>query len=68
MCVDSKSEGLESLFLARAKSVPLQPSEPSKTLALRKNAFNETYKEWLVLQRALIEKFGIAGEVLQPMP
>jgi hypothetical protein len=35
-------------------------------MAQRKKAFNETYKDWIAQQNALVEKYGIPGEELRP--
>ncbi len=38
----------------------------SRSMAQRKKAFNETYKDWIAQQNALVEKYGIPGEELRP--
>ncbi len=37
-----------------------------KSMAQRKKQFNETYKDWIAQQNALVEKYGIPGEELRP--
>ncbi|MBA2673303.1 type II toxin-antitoxin system Phd/YefM family antitoxin [Ramlibacter sp.] len=40
----------------------LKEAAQKKSLAERKKEFDETYKDWIAEQHALVEKYGIPGE------
>lgn len=44
----------------------LKKAAQAKSLAERQKEFNETYKDWIAEQHALVEKYGIPGEDLRP--
>lgn len=61
-----KNDRLAGVLISPAQFAQLQALNPTKTLAERQKEFNETYKEWIDAQNAMIEKFGIPGEDLRP--
>jgi len=44
----------------------LKAAAQKKSMVQRKKEFNETYKDWIAEQNALIEKYGIPGEDMRP--
>jgi PHD/YefM family antitoxin component YafN of YafNO toxin-antitoxin module len=61
-----KDGRVDSVILSVEQFQSLQRAAQAKSLAQRKKEFNETYKDWIEEQHALIERVGIPGEELRP--
>lgn len=56
----------DSVIVSYESFQALQVAAAGKTLTERRKQFNETYRDWIVGQHALIEQIGIPGEDLRP--
>ncbi len=56
----------DSVIVSYDSYLALQVAASGKTISERRKQFNETYKDWIEGQHALIEQVGIPGEDLRP--
>jgi PHD/YefM family antitoxin component YafN of YafNO toxin-antitoxin module len=61
-----KDGRVDSVILSVEQFRALQAAKEPKSMAQRKKEFQETYKDWIDAQHALIERVGIPGEDLRP--
>lgn len=61
-----KDGRLDSVILSYENFRALKDAAIVKSTTARKREFNETYKDWIADQNALIEKYGIPGEEFRP--
>lgn len=57
---------VDSVILSAEQFEALTAAAPPKSLAQRRQEFNETYKDWIAAQHALVEKCGVFGEEFRP--
>ena len=54
------------VIVSAARFAELEALEQKKSMAQRRREFNETYKEWIAAQNALVESTGVFGEEHRP--
>jgi prevent-host-death family protein len=73
-CSQAKSEPVivekdgrpDTVLLDYEEFRALKAAAQKKSMVQRKKEFNETYKDWIEQQNALIEKYGIPLEEYRP--
>ena len=74
LCAQAKNEPvfiekagrIDSVIVSVEQFEALKAASGQKSLAQRKKEFNETYKDWIEEQNALVEKYGVFGESFRP--
>lgn len=61
-----KDGRVDSVIMSAEQFEALKAAGQKKSMAQRKKEFNETYKDWIVEQNALVEKYGVFGEEFRP--
>ena len=54
------------VVVSAARYAKLAAVERQESLATRRRDFNDTYREWIAFQHALVERTGVFGEGLRP--
>ena len=62
-----KGGRVDSVILSAEQYEALnKAAAPPQSLAQRRQEFNETYKDWIAAQHAMVEKYGVFGEEFRP--
>jgi len=61
-----KNERVSAVIISAARYAELEAAAKPTSVAARKRAFNDTYKEWIASQNEMIERIGVFGEEFRP--
>jgi prevent-host-death family protein len=61
-----KNDRIAGVIVSAARYAELEALELAKSMDARKREFNETYREWIAAQNALVERIGVFGDELRP--
>ena len=61
-----KNERVTAVIVSAERYAELEAAEQQKSLASRRRAFNDTYKDWIAAQADLVDRIGVFGEEFRP--